>query len=166
MPPCFPASYGETTVHTYKPTPNFQALADSETGKSILNYLTEPDTIREMCFAVSLGHSPVEGLSLLRAKVGDIAFEKPYRRLIGHAIRQIMEAEGYQYIGSQFRTKTDCGFVTGAKYKEPGRQVQPEHEDETPTEVTREERIFMMREAIVAIRSALKSVEDAYKVCG
>ncbi len=151
---------------TYKPTPHFQALADSETGKAILNYLTEPDTIREMCFAVSLGHSPVEGLSFLRAKVGDVAFEKPYRRLIGHAIRQIMEAEGFEYVGSQFRTKSDCGFVTGARYKKPGEQVWPRLKVETPVEVPREERASMLLEAIAEIQRALRKVEDVYKVCG
>jgi hypothetical protein len=161
----FPASYGEITMPTYQPTPHFQVLADSETGKTILNYLTERDTIREMSFAISLGHSPVEGLSFLRAKVGDAAFEKPYRRLIGHMIRQIMEAEGFQYIGSQFRTKTDCGFVTGAKYRAPGEQHWRPLKVENPAEVSREERADRLLEAIAAIKRALMTVEDAYKVC-
>jgi hypothetical protein len=124
----------------YDPGP-FRRIADSDLGRELWTFLTRPENVRALVIAVRLGAAPVSAISVdLVAAFGDgppdsardqmtagIARRwtdaKPpsldqVKRLIGHMIRQVLEAVGatVRTKNSPARDKTGL-FTTSARYR-------------------------------------------------
>ena len=109
----------------YIPGRPFVTLFERSPGSDIWAWLNKERTIGKMEAASFLTRPAVEPLSsdLLEEFSSEI-LQDSYKQMIGHMVRQIMEAQGYTILRRDVRIFGNLVFSTGACYareSEPGR---------------------------------------------
>lgn len=119
----------------YEPQ-NFRDVAEAEHGKRLWDWLRSHDNIIRMETASYLGRSAIEPLGpfLVRDFGAEIA-EYRLKQAIGHMVRQIMEAIGYEHVQHTMRISSQGLFTTGSRY-----QLPTEKRDRS-MKITREQRL-------------------------
>ena len=100
---------------------NFKSLAETPLGKKLWPFLNRPDIVTRMDTATDLGNPAVAGIEeALLAEFGDEFGEEVLddrvKQMIGHMVRQVMEAEGYE-IEKQNVTIASAVFSKGTRYR-------------------------------------------------
>lgn len=105
---------------TYVPG-NFSDVSGTEFGVAVWAFLNEPDNLIRMETATYLSRPAVEPLSpvlLQRFTASD--FNDRNKQMLGHMVRQIMEARGFAFDQSGVRiTREGNVFSSGARYRYP-----------------------------------------------
>lgn len=113
---------------------NFRDLADGPVGAELWGWLTRSDNVVRMETASYLERAAVEPLGpILAADFGEPVAEDRHKQMIGHMVRQVMEALGYELVQPGVRIAKGL-FTTGARY-----QQESEKRDRT-MRITREQR--------------------------
>lgn len=103
---------------TYDPQ-NFRDVADTELGRAVWAWLAREENVIRMETASYLERAAVEPLGpLLVEHFGAEIAEDRLKQLIGHMVRQIMEALGYELVQPGMRIAKGM-FTTGARYQRP-----------------------------------------------
>ncbi len=103
---------------TYDPQ-NFRDIADTELGRAVWAWLARESNVIRMETASYLERAAVEPLGpLLVEHFGAEIAEDRLKQLIGHMVRQIMEALGYELVQPGMRIAKGM-FTTGARYQRP-----------------------------------------------
>src|SRR5258706_16462728 len=101
---------------TYDPQ-NFRDIAETDLGRELWNWLRRRETAIRMETASYLERSAVEPLGpTLVADFGPDIAEDRLKQVIGHMVRQIMEALGYELVQPGMRIARGM-FTTGARYQ-------------------------------------------------
>jgi hypothetical protein len=106
---------------TYKAAPQFASLFANAPGPNIWNFLNSERTIGKMKAAAFFKHPAVEPLaSDLLAEFGaefpaEIQ-QDGYHQMIGHMVKQVMEADGYELVRTDVPMSKNEMFSTGACY--------------------------------------------------
>jgi hypothetical protein len=97
----------------------YAELFETRLGQEIWIFLSEPDTILRMETATYLNRPAMEAvIPSFRLRFGSVAFDDQVKRMTGHMVRQVMEANGYELDRMGVRiTAADKGFTTAARYK-------------------------------------------------
>jgi hypothetical protein len=75
---------------------SFKDLYERPLGQQLWPFLLLPENVAHMTTATRLGRPAAEGLEeVLLDRFGDVVFEDRVKQMIGHMIRQIMEANDY-----------------------------------------------------------------------
>lgn len=100
----------------YRPGP-FAAVAETQLGQALWEFLLEDATIRAMEVATDLGAPAVAGVEegLLRRFGGDVLNDR-IKQMLGHMVRQIMERRGYVIDQSEVRLNS-IPFAKGTRYR-------------------------------------------------
>jgi hypothetical protein len=86
-------------------------------GTALWAFLTEADNILRLRTAASVGRPAVEGLSdALIAEFGHEINEPRVKQVIGHMVKQIMDALGYEVDRPRVRTRSGF-FSTGMSFR-------------------------------------------------
>lgn len=102
----------------YEPA-NFKELAESEIGFDLWNWLRRADNVIRMETASFLDRSAVEPLGpILLDNFGEEVADDRHKQMIGHMVRQIMEAIDYNLV-QKGATIPKGMFSTGARYQHP-----------------------------------------------
>ena|ERR1700730_9375704 len=97
---------------------NFSDVFGKPIGPKLWGFLTRHDSLVMMKTAVKLGRAPVEGIDdALLDEFGDAVREHRTKQMIGHMVRQIMEAEGYQLHSQNAAVRSGTLFVKASRYK-------------------------------------------------
>jgi hypothetical protein len=97
---------------------SFGDVARSEMGQSLWAFLNERDNIIRMETATFLGRPAVEPLSpKLLERFGNEVRRDRVKQCLGHMVRQILEARGYQLDRQNVRIVGDNMFASGTRYK-------------------------------------------------
>lgn len=111
----------------YEPQ-QFSEMFKTDLGQALWRFLNEPESMLRMETATYLSRPALEALSpSMQARFGDAVFEDRMKRMAGHMVRQIMEANGYRLDRTGVRITTEGnGFSTAARYKsESSRDSKP-----------------------------------------
>lgn len=101
----------------------FARLFERAPGSDVWVFLNRERTIGKMEAASFLGRPSVEPLaSDLLEEFGSEILQDSYKQMIGHMVRQIMEAQGYPILRRDVRIFGNVVFSTGACY---GRSTEP-----------------------------------------
>lgn len=96
---------------------NFKSLAETPLGKKLWVFLTRDDIVTRMDTATDLGNPAVAGIEEpLLEEFGDEVLERRVKQMIGHMVRQVMEAENYE-IDQQNVTINSAVFAKGTRYR-------------------------------------------------
>lgn len=118
---------------TYAPQ-NFSDLAGTELGHALWSFLRERDNLIRMVTATLLERAAVEPLAgPLVEQFGDQVGDDRTKQMLGHMVRQVMEALGYEIDRTGLRITRPSLFTSGACYRLPER-------GERPMKITREQR--------------------------
>ncbi len=118
---------------------NFRDLAETELGAELWAFLRHPHNVIRMETATQLDRAAVEPLADgLVDMFGDQARDDRTKQMVGHMVRQIMEALGYEIDRSGLRITRPSLFTSGATYRRPGR-------GERAMKITREQREAWVR---------------------
>jgi hypothetical protein len=99
----------------------FRNIHETEYGQAIWHFLLRPDSIIRMQTATYLDRAAVEPLAPgLLAEFGVEVAEDRIKQYIGHAVRQIMEACGYQLDRQGMRINRNRLFTSGSRYRSGG----------------------------------------------
>jgi hypothetical protein len=100
----------------YNPGP-FSSLFERPPGPDIWAWLNREKTLGKMEAAAFLARPAVEPLaSDLLEEFSSEILQDPYKQMIGHMVRQIMEAHGYSLVRRDVRIFGNVVFSTGACY--------------------------------------------------
>ncbi|MER8639324.1 hypothetical protein [Mesorhizobium sp. M1365] len=117
----------------YRPK-NFRDLAETDLGRAIWSYLKEHDNQIRMETATLLERAAVEPLAAgLVAEFGEDVADDRTKQMIGHMVRQVMEALGYMPDRSALRITRPSLFTSGTTYRPMG-------SDPRAMKITREQR--------------------------
>jgi hypothetical protein len=101
---------------TYNPGP-FARSFERAPGPEIWEFLNRERTLGKLEAASFLNRPAVEPLaSDLLEEFGSEILQDPYKQMIGHMVRQIMEAHGYTLVRRDVRIFGNVVFSTGACY--------------------------------------------------
>lgn len=118
---------------------NFRDLAETELGAALWGFLRHPHNLIRMETATQLERAAVEPLADgLVDMFGDQVRDDRTKQMVGHMVRQIMEALGYEIDRSGLRITRASLFTSGATYRRPGR-------GERAMKITREQREAWVR---------------------
>jgi hypothetical protein len=114
---------------------NFILSAREPVGEALWEFLKRPETVVRMHTATDLERAAVEPLSAgLVAEFGPEIGEDRTKQMIGHMVRQIMEATGYELDRHGLRIARNGLFTSGARYRRVGEskgrrteRITPEH---------------------------------------
>lgn len=96
----------------------FSDLFNSKFGQDVWKCLNEHDNIIRMETASLLKRPAVEPLSeILVDKFGDDVREDRTKQMIGHMVRQIMEARGFAFNAHNIVIRFGDLFSRGSRYK-------------------------------------------------
>ena len=105
-------------IHRYD-AGTFQSLADTVLGRNLWQFLNEDRIVAAMETATDLGKPAVTGIEeQLLHRFGEDVLGDRVKQMIGHMVRQVLEARGYQierrdvFIGSAL-------FSKGTRYSRP-----------------------------------------------
>ena len=97
---------------------NFADLAATELGKKLWAFLTRENSRLMMKTASKLKRPAVEGVAEeLLEEFGDAVRVDRIKQMIGHMVRQILEAEGYQLSASHVSVRIGKLFSKASRYK-------------------------------------------------
>ncbi|ABA04068.1 hypothetical protein Nwi_0803 [Nitrobacter winogradskyi Nb-255] len=114
---------------------NFRDLFETELGTGVWKFLIRPDNVIRMETASFLERAAVEPLAPgLVAEFGPDIAQDRIKQMIGHMVRQIMEAVGYEIDRPGLRITRESLFSSGARY-----QPQDHNRDRT-MKITPEQR--------------------------
>jgi hypothetical protein len=101
---------------------NFSAFYTNQaTGNALWEFLKRPENVVRMHAASDLERAAVEPLSAgLVAEFGPEIAEDQIKQMIGHMVRQIMEATGYEHERPGLRIARHGLFTSGARYRPVG----------------------------------------------
>lgn len=116
---------------------NFVAYYSNQAlGNALWEFLKRPENVVRMHAATDLERAAVEPLSAaLVTEFGPEIGEDRAKQMIGHMVRQIMEATGYELDRHGLRIARNGLFTSGARYRRVG-----ENEGRRTTRITPEER--------------------------
>jgi hypothetical protein len=98
----------------------FASLSDTDVGRRLWAFLTRPETIARLATATELGRPAVEGIEEpLLEEFGDEVMADRVRQMIGHMVRQVMEAEGFVLDQAEVKIRS-VPFAKAARYTRPG----------------------------------------------
>ena len=101
---------------TYNPN-QFSNIYNTPFGKDIWKFLNEHDNIIRMETASDLLRPAVEPLSkLLVSNFGKPIREDRTKQMIGHMVRQIMEARNYRIVSNSIKIRFGDLFNVASKY--------------------------------------------------
>lgn len=101
----------------YRPQ-NFRDLAETEFGRALWSYLKQHDNLIRMVTATLLERAAVEPLAAgLVAEFGEDVSDDRTKQMIGHMVRQVMEALGYEPDRSALRITRPSLFTSGTTYR-------------------------------------------------
>ena len=114
---------------------NFILSAREPVGEALWEFLRRPENVVRMHTATELERAAVEPLSAgLVAEFGPEIGEDRTKQMIGHMVRQIMEATGYELDRHGLRIARNGLFTSGARYRRVGEsegrrtaRITPEH---------------------------------------
>jgi len=119
---------------TYEPQ-NFRDLYETPAGKAVWNFLNKRDNVIRMETAIYLERTPVEPLGpFLVREFGEEIVDDRFKQMIGHMVRQIVEACGHSVDRSGLRITRTNMFTSGTRYR--ANTASPEHQ----MSVSREQR--------------------------
>lgn len=100
-------------------TDHFEGLFHRQNGQRFWEFLREHDNILRMEAATYLGRPAVEPLSpALMYRFGGEVTQKAIKQMIGHMVRQIMEARGFAIDRSNVRIRRHGNiFFCGIRYR-------------------------------------------------
>ena len=114
---------------------NFRDVFETELGAGVWDFLIRPDNVIRMETASFLERAAVEPLAPgLVAEFGPDIAQDRIKQMIGHMVRQIMEAVGYEIDRPGLRITRESLFSSGARY-----QPQNQNRDRT-MKITPEQR--------------------------
>lgn len=97
---------------------SFQALAETKLGKDLWKFLNREQIVTRLDTATDLGNPAVAGIEEpLLAEFGDAVLDDRVKQMIGHMVRQVMEAEGYE-IEKQNVKISSALFSKGTRYRQ------------------------------------------------
>jgi hypothetical protein len=97
---------------------NFRDLFVTDLGKAIWEFLTRPDNVIRMETASYLDRAAVEPLSPgLVSEFGPEIGQDRIKQMVGHMVRQIMEALGHEIDRPGLRITRESLFSSGARYR-------------------------------------------------
>ncbi|OYU75146.1 MAG: hypothetical protein CFE32_15370 [Alphaproteobacteria bacterium PA3] len=97
---------------------NFRDVFETELGASVWDFLIRPDNVIRMETASFLERAAVEPLAPgLVAEFGPDIAQDRIKQMIGHMVRQIMEAVGYEIDRPGLRITRESLFSSGARYQ-------------------------------------------------
>lgn len=106
----------ERPIGEYDPG-NFKSLAETSLGTKLWPFLNRPDIVTRMDTATDLGNPAVAGIEeALLSEFGEELLDDRVKQMIGHMVRQVMEAEGYE-IEKQNVTIASAVFSKGTRYR-------------------------------------------------
>jgi hypothetical protein len=109
---------GMTMPLQYNPG-QFSALASTQTGRRLWEFLSSDAVVRDMELASDLGHAAVAAIEEpLLERFGEVILEDRYKQMIGHMVRQVLEKKGYVIEQSNV-TIASIPFSKGTRYKRP-----------------------------------------------
>ncbi len=105
----------------YRPD-KFAMTFKAEGGRMIWDFLNERETVLRMETASYLGRPAIEPLSpLLLQRFGPSIKRVRLKQMIGHMVRQIMEARGYRLDRSNVKiSRIGNMFASGSRYVKLG----------------------------------------------
>lgn len=107
----------DLSEETYEPQ-NFRDLADTPLGKALWEHLIKPESQIMMLTAAFLGRAPVEPVAPhLLYEFGDQLSDPRIKQFIGHMVKQIMVALGFEVDRLGLRITRDSLFTSGARYR-------------------------------------------------
>ena len=125
--------HSELTTLPYQPQ-NLRDLAETELGRALWDFLKRRDNLIRMETATILERAAVEPLAtFLVEEFSDQVVDDRTKQMIGHMVRQIMEALGYVNDRTGLRITRPSLFTSGASYRRPER-------GERAMKITREQR--------------------------
>ena len=97
----------------------FSDVMNTKLGQDLLAFLGEHDTFVRLETATQLGHPAVDGIAeQLLARFGDVVRADRLKQFVGFATRQVMENNGYDFLGSNFKSRSEAGlFTKGSRYE-------------------------------------------------
>ena len=109
-PPSMPAAYRPDHFKHHYATP---------LGRALWDWLHHPDTLQIMEVASYLRRPAVEALSpYAEARFGAELRRKSTRQMIGHMVRQVLEAKGYHLDRNNVRIRRPGNmFFSGSSYR-------------------------------------------------
>jgi hypothetical protein len=97
---------------------NFRDVFETELGAGVWEFLIRPDNVIRMETASFLERAAVEPLAPgLVAEFGPDIAQDRIKQMIGHMVRQIMEAVGYEIDRPGLRITRESLFSSGARYQ-------------------------------------------------
>lgn len=100
----------------YIPGP-FASLSKTPLGLDLWAAVRAPEYVAALETATRLGHPAVKGVEdLLLRDFGDKVFDHRVKQMIGHMVKQIMDAAGYE-IDQQKVKMESIPFYAGTRYK-------------------------------------------------
>ncbi len=101
----------------YRPD-KFANTFKEEDGQALWDFLNEPDNVLRMVTASYLGRPAVEPLSpALLQRFGPSIKRVRLKQMIGHMVRQVLEARGYRLDRSTVKiTRIGNMFASGSRY--------------------------------------------------
>lgn len=113
-------------MKTYVPG-MFVSLFDSPDGRAIWDFLNSPEIVIRMVTATELERPAVEGIEeQLLERFGDVLYSEDLpkndriKQMIGHMVRQIMEARGYAIAVQGVKVTNGAPFSRATRYHMPG----------------------------------------------
>lgn len=98
---------------------SFQTLAETKLGKDLWQFLNREQIVARLDTATDLGNPAVAGVEEpLLAEFGAAVLDDRVKQMIGHMVRQVMEAEGYE-IEKQNVKIGSALFSKGTRYRQP-----------------------------------------------
>ena len=101
----------------YRPD-KFANTFKEEDGQALWDFLNEPDNVLRMVTASYLGRPAVEPLSpALLQRFGPSIKRVRLKQMIGHMVRQVLEARGYRLDRSTVKiSRISNMFASGSRY--------------------------------------------------
>lgn len=97
--------------------------ANSKLGQEIWDALTMETSIARMMTASDLDQPALKAVEdMLLDRFGDQVLNDRIKQMIGHMVRQIMEAQGYEHVASDVRISS-VPFYKASRYARSGREV-------------------------------------------
>lgn len=98
----------------------FKELASTDLGRRLWQFLNEPENVVRMETATALGRPAVEALeTALLAEFGADVMPDRTKQMIGHMVRQVMEAKGYVLDAQNVKLTSGAPFSRGSRYRDP-----------------------------------------------
>jgi hypothetical protein len=97
----------------------FADVADTPLGRRLWKFLLEPENVLRLEVASELRHPAVEGIAeRLLERFGDDVRPDRVKQLVGHMVRQVLEARGFALDAQNLRTRFGAGlFSRASRYR-------------------------------------------------